>query len=46
VKYFKQHVEEQERIDEINNSTLYAAYLVANALGRHIVKTEVGSSQL
>jgi len=46
VKYFKQHVEEQERIDEINNATLYAAYLVANALGRHIVKTEVGSSQI
>jgi hypothetical protein len=46
VKYFKQHVQEQERIDEINSSTLYAAYLVANALGRHIVKTEVGSSQM
>ena len=46
VKYFKAHVEEQERIDTLNTATLHLAYLVANAMAVHIVKTEVGSSQM
>jgi hypothetical protein len=46
IKYFKAHVEEQERIDTLNDSTLHLAYMVANALACHIVKTEVGSAHM
>lgn len=41
VKYFRKHMAEQEKIDQHSNNTEHAAYILANAIGCTIIKTEL-----